>query len=184
MPPPINRRVCDTCSAIKLACFGDILFINTLPLGDLILHQQVFDEIKKWDKSKKEKYKNEIKTLNKIKATSGLRIDRRKEKAKRVIIRVTRDHLNLAVGEGDINQLVAILIHNLQLVTNDGPFLILAEAMDVRVFEAESIAFEGLEQEVLSTEQVQNAVDYWETNEEKKPSKDTRKKLSHYGINY
>lgn len=180
-----QRIICDTCSAIKLAYFGSLLFIpNTLQLGDLVLHQQVFVEMRRWNQSKKEKYKNEIKMLAKIQATSGLRADRRKEEAQEVIIQKTRDFLNLSVGRGDITQLVAILIHDLQLVTNDDPFRFLAEAMEIRVFEAELIVFEGLEQKVLSTEQVRNAVDYWETNEEKQPSKPIKKKLSRYGINY
>ena len=165
----IPRIVCDTCSAIKLAYLGSMLFApNTLHLGDLILHQQVFTEVRKWDRSKKEKYKNEIKVLEKVKSTLGLRVDRNKEKVQEIVIQRTRDTLNLSVGRGDITQLVAILIHDLQLVTNDDPFRNLAEALEVTVFEAESIVVEGLEQKILSTNQVQNAINYWEDNEEKR----------------
>jgi hypothetical protein len=180
-----KRIICDTCSAIKLAYFGNTLFTaNTLKSGDLILHQCVFTEIKKWHPTKKGKYKKEIETLEKIRATPGLRVDRKKELAQEVIIRKTRDDLNLSVGKGDITQLVAILLHDLHLVTNDNPFKNLAEAMEVAVFEAELIAFEGIEHKVLTSKQVQDAVDYWEANEEKQASKAVKSKLAKHGVKY
>ncbi len=180
-----RRIICDTCSAIKLAEFGDLLFHDgKLTQGSIILHPTLFAELKKWHPDKKKKFQEQIQVLNQVKAATGLRLDRQHHESQEVIIRATRDALGLSVGKGDLDQLVSVIYFDLDLITNDSPLASLASNLDVTVFEAEEIVVEALDQKIVTKVAFEAAVIAWEKRDEKRPSKAIIKAMLDRGIKY
>lgn len=172
------RLLTDTCAAIKLVAFGDKLFkAGVLSNGDLILHPRVFNETRKWPPYKKEKYKSELAMLASIKATSGLRPPAGEIETLETIIFSTMDEIGSPIGAADREQLVAAIHAKAEIVTNDGPFTEVAEALDVVVHTAERIVIEAHGQAVLGKEEIRIARSTWEKNNEKSASREDRKAL-------
>lgn len=172
------RLLTDTCAAIKLAAFGDKLFKpGALSNGDLILHPRVFNETRKWPPYKKEKYKNELALLGAIKATPGLRPPPDEIETLETIIFSTMDEIGSPIGSADREQLVAAIHAKAEIVTNDGPFTEVAEALEVAVHTAERIVIEAHTQSVLTKTEVIAARKVWAKNEEKSPTRDDLREL-------
>lgn len=172
------RLLTDTCAAIKLAAFGDKLFKpGVLSNGDLALHPRVFNETRKWPPYKKEKYKSELALLATVKATPRLRPPSDEIETLETIIFSTMDEIGFPIGAADREQLVAAIYAKAEIITNDGPFTEVAEALEVAVHTAERIAIEAHTQAVLSKAEVTAARKVWEKNEEKPPNKEDRKDL-------
>jgi len=172
------RLLTDTCAAIKLVAFGDKLFKpGILSNGDLILHPRVFNETRKWPPYKKEKYKAELALLATIKATSGLRPSVDEIETLETIIFSTMDEIGSPIGAADREQLVAAIHAKAEIVTNDGPFTEVAEALEVVVHTAERIVIEAHTQTVLTKAEVISARKTWEKNEEKSPTRNDLKEL-------
>lgn len=179
-----KRLVCDTCSALKLAEFFDLFAEDKLSRGKIILHPAIFLELGKWTPEKKLFYEKQIRVLEHVRATPGLRVDAKTYATQEIIIKATRNSLGLSVGKSDIDQLISILCLDLELITNDSPFATLAENLDVIVLSAEDIAIEAFEEKVLTKSQIEDAFKVWKANEEKKPSRAVLKRLAELKLNY
>ncbi len=179
-----RRIICDTCSAIKLAEFGEQFFSGgKLAQGLIILHPTIFAEVKKWRPEKKDKYKAQISVFNQVKAATGLRVDKKNYDSQEIIIKATRNTLGVSVGKSDIDQLISAIHFDLDLITNDSPFAELAGSLEVTVYEAEEIVAEAFEQKILTKTEIEKAFATWKINNEKKPSKEAHKKLTTLGLN-
>ena len=173
------RLLTDTCAAIKLVAFGSKLFDpGVLKNGDLVLHPRVFNETRKWPPYKKEKYKEELAELAKIKATTGLRPTADEAETLNTIIFSTMDEIGSPIGAADREQLVAVIHAKAELVTNDTPFAKVAEALDVVVHTAETIVIEAHMQAVVTKDEVKAALAIWVKNDEKRPNLQDQKALN------
>ena len=165
------RLLTDTCAAIKLVTFGNKLFASgVLKRGDLVLHPRVFNETKKWPKFKKDLYKSELALFGQIRAAVGLRPPQADIDILETLIFSSMDELGLPIGAADREQLVAAIHNQAEIVTNDGPFTGVAEAMDVAVHTAEQIVIEAHAQGVLTKTEIVEAKAKWAKNDEKAPS--------------
>ena len=179
-----KRIICDTCSAIKLAQFGAEFFSINFGSGKIVLHPTLFAEMGKWPKDKKIKYANQIKVLTEVRAEPGLRVDGKAFATQEIIIKATRDALGLSVGKADIDQLISVLAHDLDLITNDAPFMKLAENFEVNVFEAEEIILEAFQKKAIDRKQLESAIETWQSNDEKRPSKSIVKKFAELNFKF
>lgn len=173
------RLLTDTCAAIKLLAFEDKLFkAGVLSNGDLILHPRVFNETKRWPSYKKEKYKQELECLGKIRATSGLRPSTPDETERlEAIIIATMDEIGSPIGSADRDQLCSAIYCEAEIVTNDSPFARVAEALEVNVHSAERIVIEAYSQSVINREDLIAARKRWAENGEKKSTPQEKKEL-------
>jgi hypothetical protein len=159
-----QRLLADTCSALKLAAFGKLLFeTNALPKGDLIPHPSLFRETSKWPESRKNKHKEQFSVLNEVRSTPGLANDGRKIQAQIGIIEMTQEELGLSIGRVDKEILAAVLSNeNVSLVTNDRALSEIAETgFTLEVANAEEIIIEALDAGAITTEQARTAVAKW-----------------------
>jgi len=173
------RLLTDTCSAMKLLAIGDKLFkAGVLKGGDLVLHPRVFAETRKWPVFKKEKYKDELFILHKMKQPTGLRPPSRAE-AERLesIVVATMDELERPIGSADRDQIAAAIFGDSEIVTNDDAFAEVAEALDITAHIAEEIVIAAHEEGVLSKEEVAVIRKKWQQNGEKVAPPNIEKKL-------
>lgn len=173
------RLLTDTCSAMKLLKFGEKLFKSgILKSGDLVIHPRVFNETNRWPKWKKDKYKNELETLAKIRATPGLRPNSPQQIQRlQDVIFATMESLGTSIGSADRDQLVSAIHAKIGIVTNDAPFAEVAEALDVDVFTAEQMVVEAFAAKQLTKEEVRDARTHWASNNEKRPSRGDERAL-------
>jgi len=177
------RLLTDTCSLMKLLAAGDKLFASkALQIGDLVVHPVVFNETRKWHKTKKEKYKNELSTLNEVKSTSGIRVSGTLKSINEKTIRLTADEIEKAIGNADIEKISSAMVHGMSLITNDGPMAEIAEILEIEVWTAEQIVIEALECKVLSKSEVESLIKLWASRNEKAPSKKDKGSFQKLGI--
>lgn len=167
------KLLTDTCSAIKLLAFGNKIFQpNALVSGDIIIHSRVFREVRKWDSSKKEKYKQELALLHVVgNKDLKLSVSANDFQAHRIIVQATIDHYGFSVGAGDIEQLISAIHHDLKIVTDDRHFNKLAEALEVEKFDAEDIVLEARDLGVISQKEINAVKLIWLKNGEKSQGK-------------
>jgi hypothetical protein len=170
-----SRLLTDTCSALKLLALEKLFKPGSLPLGDLILHPRVFNETKRWDAAYKSKYKDELESMGRIRATTDLRPPDKSFQRHRMVIQRTIDEQGVSVGRADVEQLASVIHFDLKLVTNDRPFSEVAVALDVEVFTAEQILIEAVREKTVTIDEAKLALKRWETNKEKPPSRQCRK---------
>src|SRR5262245_19504990 len=92
------RVITDTCSALKLLGISKTIFeTGRLKLGDLVLHPRLFNETKRWGKSKKERYKTELALAADLRAASNIVVQEPDRSRIDVAIKATRDECNLSV---------------------------------------------------------------------------------------
>ena len=165
--------ITDTCSAIKLLGMGARFFEpGVVPEGDLILHPRVHRETRAWTKEKKIKYKKELETLKTVRNTSvSLSLSREEFEKQRKIVQVTRKYYDLSVGEADIEQLVAAIYHEHDIVTDDGHFGELAELMAVKTYDAEDIVLSALKNRSITRKDATALKNKWTQNREKMSGK-------------
>lgn len=135
------------------------------------LHPRVFNETRKWPPFKKEKYKEELELMNKIRATPNLRPTTADEMARlEVLIKAVLDEIGKPIGAADREQIASAIHCSAEIITNDEPFTKVAESLDVEVHTAERVVLEAFYQKVITKTEVITARERWNKNSEKRPS--------------
>ena len=87
------------------------------------------------------------------------------------------DQIGKPIGSADRDQIASAIYSSAEIVTNDGPFTEVAEALEVTVHSAELIVIEAFSQGILTKDQVKKARELWKLNGEKPPSTIDKKEL-------
>lgn len=162
------RVITDTCSALKLLSVGKIIFEpGRLSLGDLVLHPRLFNETRRWDSARKERYKSELALAAQLRAAPGIAVHEPDRSRIDVAIKATRDECSLSVGQADIDQLTSVIHFDFKLVTNDRQLAELSQAFDVEVHSAEAVLLEAIEEGVLTKAEGIEALRRWRDNGER-----------------
>lgn len=179
------KLLTDTCSLMKLLAAGEKLFEeSSLEAGCLLVHPVVFNETRRWHKTKKKKYKSELDLLNKIKSTSGIRVSGHIKIINEKLIYQTADNLEKIIGSADAEQISSAMNHDMCLVTNDGPMSDVASALEVEVWTAEQVLVEAIRSKVIFKNEANKLVNLWRQRNEKPPTKKDRHELESFGVKF
>jgi hypothetical protein len=145
------------------------LFLKgALSQGDLIIHPEVWAETKRWPRHKKQKYKSELELLQKqLSFAAGQRVPPNEQESYFKLIDISQSECIYSLGYSDKVQLASVLhFEDLSLITNDGPLQEVADTFDKRVYNAEQILLEALNETVITLPEAQTTVTKWQQNNE------------------
>ncbi len=159
-----KRLLADTCSAIKLATFGDRCFQKgKLSRGDIVVHPLVQRQIKGFHPDKKKRLSQELAALKSIRAEPNLTQSGDVFSGIQETIRLMEDQLNIPIGRDD-RQLIAtaLFYDDMAIITNDYKTLTpVAVSLEVTLLTAEDIVVEAVNDGLISIEEAMDGISHW-----------------------
>src|SRR5271170_6079485 len=109
-----KRLLTDACAAIRLLGLGDRLFKKgILPAGDLVFHQKIFQETRKWKPATKTKYAREFQLLHGsgFRPDPALRVEPNDLATQIKVISATESEIGASLSLADKEQLASAIYH-------------------------------------------------------------------------